>query len=78
MGQLEPQDDQGDDDPVGEDQLVIRTGAGGPQALASTALVQVGLLLGPSRLGQLDDEFGQMTARDTGADTMRQGRAGPW
>jgi chemotaxis response regulator CheB len=39
MGQLEPQDDQGDDDPVGEDQLVIGTSTGGPQALASTALV---------------------------------------
>jgi chemotaxis response regulator CheB len=39
MGRLEPQEDQGEDDPVGEDQLVIGPSTGGPQAFASTALV---------------------------------------
>jgi hypothetical protein len=77
MGQLKPQDHQGGDDAVGEDQLMVRSSAGGPQTVVATALAQAGVLLGSSRLGQLGDQLAKALSTDAGADTMGQGRAGP-
>ena len=76
--ELETQHDQGGDDPVGEHQLVVRAGARDALALMAAAITQPGLLLRHPRPGQLGDQLAQGTRWDTGADTMRQGRAGPW
>jgi hypothetical protein len=78
MRQLETQDDQGGDDAIDEDQLMVGTRPGRAQAVVAPTLVQARFLLSPSRLGQVGDQFAQTAATDTGADTMRQGRAGPW
>jgi len=77
MGKLEAQDHQGGDDPVGDDQLMVRAGSGGPQALMAATVAQAGFLLGGPRFGQLGDQLAQALAGDAGADAMRQGRAGP-
>ncbi|OEJ28819.1 hypothetical protein BGM19_01850 [Streptomyces agglomeratus] len=39
--QLQTQVDQGDRDPIGEDQRVVRLGSGGPFALSATPLAQL-------------------------------------
>jgi hypothetical protein len=75
--ELEPHDDQGGDDPVGEHQIVAGACAGGPLPGAAAAITQPGLPRGLPRPGQLDDQIAQLAPRDTRADTMRQGRAGP-
>ena len=56
--------------PVGEDQLVVRAGSGGPQALMAPTFPQAGFLLGLPWLGQLGDQLAQALAGDTGADPM--------
>jgi len=75
--EMEPQDDQGGDDPVSEHQVMCRASACGPLPAAATAITQPRLLLRHPRPGQLTDQLAQGTTRDTRADTMRQGRAGP-
>jgi hypothetical protein len=75
--ELETQDHQGDDDPIGEDQVVVGARACGTQTAVAPTLVQLGLLLGSSGLGQLGDQPAQATTWQTGADAVGQGRAGP-
>jgi hypothetical protein len=76
--ELEPQHDQGSDDPVGERQLTVRARAPSAQPVPATApLPQPRFLLRCPRAGQLGDQIAQATMWQTDADTMRQGRAGP-
>ena len=74
---LEPQVNKGDDDPVGERQVVVRARAGRPVALVSPAAAQPVLPGRCPRPGQLTDQLAQPAAAEPGKDTMRQGRAGP-
>lgn len=73
--ELEPQDDQRGDDPVGEHQLVIRSRTGRTQPAAASTLVQSALLGGHPYLGQLCDQRTESTALKAGENTMGQGRA---
>ena len=75
--ELEPQVNQGGDNAVGERQVVVRARAGGPLALVSPAAAQPAFPGFHPRPGQFLDELAQRSAADPGADTMRQGRAGP-
>lgn len=75
MRELEPQDDQRGDDPVGEHQLVIRSRTGRTQPAAASTLVQSALLCGHPRLGQLCDQRTESTALEAGEETVGQGRA---
>ena len=78
MRELEPQHHQGGDDPVGERQLTIRARALSAQPVPATApLPQPRFLLAGPRAGQLSDQLAQAATWQAGADTMRQGRAGP-
>ena len=63
VGQLEAQDHQGGQDSVGEDQLVVGPGAGGPLAWMAAALVQGALVGGGPRIGQLGDQLFQVLPR---------------
>ncbi|WP_406429907.1 hypothetical protein [Streptomyces sp. NBC_01589] len=74
--QLEPQDDQGGDHSIGEHQLVVGSAACGPQAFATSAFTQLGVLLRHPGTSQPGDRFTELAPADTGADTMREGRAG--
>ena len=74
--ELEPQVNQGDDDPVGERQAVIRARSGRAQPLVLPAGQQPVFLRGGPRRGQLPDQPGQPSAAHPGPDTIRQGRAG--
>ena len=76
--ELEPQHDQGGDDPVSERQLTARARALSAQPVPAAApLPQPRLLLRQPRLRQLLDQLAQAATRQASADTMRQGRAGP-
>ena len=77
MGELEPQVNEGGDDTVGERQAVVRAGADCPLALVSPAAAQPVFPGFHPGAGQLADQLGQRSAAEPGADTMRQGRAGP-
>jgi hypothetical protein len=77
VGQLQAQDHQGGQDPVGEDQLVVGPGAGGTLAWVAAALVQGALARGGPRVGQLDDQLAKVLPGDPGEDRMREGRTGP-
>jgi hypothetical protein len=67
--ELEPQVNKGDDDPVGERQVVVRAGAGGALALVPAAAEQpVFLGCGPLR-GQFPEQPGQVRTADPGPDT---------
>ena len=76
--ELEPQHHQGGDDPVGERQLTVRARAlSAPPVPATAPLPQPRFLLGCPRAGQFADQLAQAARWQAGADTMRQGRAGP-
>ena len=62
MRELEPEDDQGGDDPVGEHQVVAGARAGGPLPVTAPAIPQPGFLRGLPRRGQLADQFAQPAA----------------
>jgi hypothetical protein len=74
--ELEPQVNQGGDDPAGERQVVVRAGPGGALALVPAALKQPVFPGGGPPPGQFPDQPGQMRAAYPGPDTIRQGRAG--
>jgi hypothetical protein len=74
--ELEPQGDEGGDDPVGERQVMVRARAGRAEPLVAPALEQPVFPGSRPRTGQLPDQPGQMLAADPGPDTIRQGRAG--
>jgi hypothetical protein len=74
---LEPHDDHGGDHPVGERQLVAWACAFGAQPVPAAPVPQPRFLLRQPRPGELLDQLAQVAAADPGADTMRQGRAGP-
>ena len=57
--ELEPQVNEGDDDPVGEREVVVRACAGRAQPLVLPALAQPGFPGGGPRRGQLRDQLGQ-------------------
>jgi hypothetical protein len=75
--ELEPQDHQRDDHPVRERQLMVRARAFSPQAIPAAPVPQPRFLLGQPQRRQLLDQLAQLAAADPGADTMREGRAGP-
>jgi hypothetical protein len=77
MRELEAQDDQGGQHPVGERQPVGRAGAGGAAAWASTSLVQGGLVGGGPGVGKFDGQVGEVLPGQPGKDTMGEGRTGP-
>jgi hypothetical protein len=74
---LEPQVNEGRDDPVSKRQVAVRAGARSPDALVTPAFAQPVFLGSQPGAGQLADELAQRSAADPGEDTMRQGRAGP-
>lgn len=76
MWELEPQDHQGGDHPVGEDQLMAGSAALGAQPLMTSAFAQPGFFPRHPRTGQLGDERPESTPGDAGADTMRESRTG--
>ena len=76
MRKLEPQDHQGCDHPVGEDQLMAGSAALGAQTLMASAFAQPGLFPRHPRAGQLGDERPESTPRDARADTMPESRTG--
>jgi hypothetical protein len=55
--ELEPQDDQGGDDPVGEHQVMTGARAGRPPPAATAPIAQPGFLLRRPRPGQLIDQL---------------------
>ena len=70
MRELEPQVNEGDDDPIGEREAMVRPGAGRAQPLVSPALAQPvfpGSRPGP---GQFLDQLAELAAADPGEDTM--------
>ena len=75
--ELEPQHDQGGDHPVSERQLMIWAGAFGAQPVPPTPGPQPRLLLRQPRRREFLNQLAQLAAANPGADTMRQGRAGP-
>ncbi|WP_406528148.1 hypothetical protein [Streptomyces sp. I8-5] len=74
--QLQTQVDHGDQDSVGEDQLVIRPGSGGPLALSSTTLTQLGPTPPQPGVGQLLDQNAEMCTLKAAEGRMRQDRMG--
>ncbi|MFF3062187.1 hypothetical protein [Streptomyces sp. NPDC057909] len=76
MRELEAQDDQSGDHPIGENQLMIRAAALGPQTLVTSTFTHPGVLpchLGP---GQLSDDLAELVPGDAGADTIRESPTG--
>jgi hypothetical protein len=68
--ELEPQVNEGDDDPAGERQVMVRSRSGGAQPLVSPPLAQPAFAGGLPRPGQLSDQLAQPAALDPGPDTM--------
>jgi hypothetical protein len=60
MRELEPQVDQGDKNPVREDQFVLRPGSGLPLSLPASPVLQRGLATCGPRGGQLLDQIAEM------------------
>ena len=77
MGQLEAQDHQGCQDPIGEDQLVVGPGAGGTLTQVAAALLEGALVGGGPRVGELGDQLAQVLPGQSGEDRMGEGRTGP-
>ena len=76
--QLEPQHYQGGDHPVRERQLPARASTRGAYPLPpTTPLTQPRFLLRQPARRELLDQLAKLAVADAGADTMRQGRAGP-
>jgi hypothetical protein len=78
VGQLEAQGDQGGQDPVGEDQLVVGAGASGALAWVAAAGEQGGLVGGGPRLGELGEQLAEVLPGQPGEARIGQGRTGPW
>ena len=76
MRELESQVNEGDDNPVGERQAVVRPGAGRTQPRVAPAGEQPVLPGGRPRSGQFLDQPAKPGAAEPGPDTIRQGRAG--
>ena len=77
VGQLQAQDHQGDQHAVTEDQAVVGAGPGGTLAWVAAALLEGALVGGSPRVGQLDDQLGQVLPGQPGEDRMGEGRTGP-
>jgi hypothetical protein len=77
VGKLEPQVNEGDDDPVGERQVMIRARARGAHTVVAAAFAQPGFLGGHPGAGQFGDELAEPSRLQAGEDTLAQGRAGP-
>lgn len=75
--ELGTQVDQGDQYPVGEDEVVLRSRTGSLSAVAAASLVQCGLTARGPRPGQLVDQTAEMCTGDAGEGRMGQGRTGP-
>ena len=74
---LKPQVNEGDDDPVGKRQVVVRAGARRAHPLVAAALAQPGLLRSRPRSREIRDELAEPPRLQPGEDTLAQGRAGP-
>jgi hypothetical protein len=57
---LEPQNHQGDQHTVTEDQAVVGAGAGGALAWVAAALLEGALVGGDPRVGKLHDQVGEV------------------
>ena len=75
--ELEPQVNEGDNDAVGERQVMSRPGTRGAHALVTPAFTQPGLLSGRPGAGESGDELAEPSRLKAGEDTLAQGRAGP-
>ncbi len=75
--ELEAQVDQGDQDPVTNHQPVGGAGPGGAPPGVAATLVEVALVGGGPRGGQLSGQLGEMLPRQPGKDRMGEGRTGP-
>ena len=73
---LEPQDHQGGDHPIGENQLMAGPAAFGPQTLVTSTFTQPRVLPRHPWASQFGDERAKSTPRDASADTMRESRTG--
>jgi hypothetical protein len=76
VGELKTQVNEGDDDAVGERQVVVRAGAGGAQAAVAPALAEPGFLRGAPRAGEAGGELAEPSRLQPGEDTLAHGRAG--
>jgi hypothetical protein len=68
--ELEPQVNEGDDDPVGEHELVARARSGRAQPAVFPPLAQPGFLGRHPRAGQFRDQPAERAAAHPGEDTM--------
>lgn len=75
--ELEPQVNDGDDDPVGERQVVVWPSAGSAQPVMTPARAQPGFPCGRPRIGEAGDEPAEPPWLQPGEDPLAQGRAGP-
>src|SRR6266536_2081289 len=57
--------------------VMVARGAGGTLAWVAAALPEGALVGGGPRVGQLDDQVGQVLPRQPGEDRMGEGRTGP-
>jgi hypothetical protein len=73
---LEPQDHQGDQHTVIEDQAVVGAG-GGALAWVAAALLQGALVGGGPRVGKLHDQVGEVLPGQPGENPVGEGRTGP-
>jgi hypothetical protein len=74
---LQAQDDQGDQHPVGQHQPVAWPGPSSTAAWVAAPLVEGALVGGGPRVGELDDQLGEVLPGQPGEDPMGKGRAGP-
>ena len=75
--ELEAQVNEGDDDAVGERQVVVRARARCAHALVTSASEQPGFLRGRPGISEPGDEPAEPSRLEAGEDTLAQGRAGP-
>jgi len=75
--ELEPQADEGDQDPAKEDGPLLGPGPGGAAAHMAAALLQGGLVGGGPEVGQLGDQLARLLPGDPGQDRMGEGRTSP-
>jgi hypothetical protein len=68
--ELEPQVNEGDDDPVGKRQGMVRPGAPGALPLVAAPFAQPVFLRSLPGAGELLDQLAQPAAPDPGPDTM--------
>ena len=77
MRDLQPQDREGDQHPVGEDQVVAAASSPRAAPVSAAPLAERGVPAGLPRAGQLGHEPAQVVTGNPGEGRMTQGRTSP-